>query len=375
MRTPSIPPRGPAILATLMLVAAACGGSTTPAATAPATAAPSAAAATAAPTAAPTQDPTAALAAFYTGKTVKVVIGYDPGGGYDTYARTLAAHIGRHIPGNPTVIVENMPGAGSIKAANYLFTTAPKDGTVLGTFGRGLPEAELRGDEGPQFKSIQFNWVGSMNDEVSICVVRSDSPVKKFQDALTTSIKVGATGPNDDTGFFPKFLNALLGTKFQIVTGYAGGNDVNLAIERGEVQGRCGFSWSSLVSTREQWMKDKFVTILVQQSLNKHPDIPKEVPLILEFMKTDEQKQLAEVVYSRQAMGRPFAAPPGIPAERVKALRDAFDKTMKDPQFLADANKAKQELNPKSGAEVQAVVEKMFKTSPALVAKLKELTK
>lgn len=359
--------RALSVLAILALVAAACGGAP-PAATSAPTAAPTAAAATAPPT--PTPDP---VAAFYTGKTVKVVVGYAPGGGYDTYARTLAAHIGKQIPGNPTVIVENMAGAGSLKAANYLFTTAPKDGTVFGTFGRGLPEAELRGDEGPQFKSTQFNWIGSMNDEVSVCIVRSDSKTKTFQDALTNTVRVGATGPNDDTGFFPSFLNGLLGTKFDVKTGYPGGNDVNLAIERGEVEGRCGFSWSSLVSTRPQWLKDKFVTILVQMSLNKHPDIPKEVPLVLEFMKSDEQKAIAGVVFARQAMGRPYAAPPGIPAERVKALRAAFEQTMKDPAFLEAATKAKQEINSKNGEEIQKIVEKIFQTPPALVDKLKKL--
>lgn len=359
--------RAIAILASLMLVAAACGGAAPPAATSAPTAAPPAAAT---PAATPTQDP---VAAFYTGKTVRIVIGYAPGGGYDTYARTLAAHIGKHIPGKPTVIVENMAGAGSMKAANHLFTAAPKDGTVFGTFGRGLPEAELRGDEGAQFKARQFNWIGSMNEEVSVCVVRSDSPIKTLEDAMKQPVAVGATGPNDDTGFFPRILNSLIGTKFELKTGYPGGNDVNLAIERGEVQGRCGWSWSSVVSTRQQWLDTKYVTILTQMSLNKHPDIPKDVRLVTEFAKTADDKQLLEVIFARQAMGRPYAAPPGIPAERVKALQDAFDKTMKDPEFLADAKKAKQEINPASGPAVKAIVDKIFTTSPALVTRLKEI--
>lgn len=356
--------RAIAILASLMLVAAACGGTAQPAPTASAT--------TAAPTPAPTptEDP---VAAFYTGKTVKVIVGYNPGGGYDTYARTLAAHIGKHIPGKPTVIVENMAGAGSMKALNHLFTAAPKDGTVFATFGRGLPEAELRGDEGVQFKAKELTWLGSMNEEVSVCIVRSDSPIKTLEDAMKQSVPVGATGPNDDTGFFPRILNALIGTKFELKTGYPGGNDVNLAIERGEVQGRCGFSWSSLVSTRQQWLTDKFVTILTQMSLNKHPDIPKEVRLVTEFAKNADDKQLLEVIFARQAMGRPYAAPPGLPAERAKALQDAFEKTMKDPEFLAAAKTAKQEINPANAAQVKAIVEKIFNTSPALVTKLKEI--
>lgn len=355
--------RALAISLATLLVASACGPA----------AGPGTGAATSPPAAASTAAATADVGAFYKGKTVSVLVGYAPGGGYDTYARTLSQFIGRHIPGNPTVIVENVPGAGSIKAANQLFASSPKDGTVFGTFSRGLPYTELVGDPAAQFKSTQFNWIGSMNDEVSICILRSDSPVKAFDQLLTTSVKIGATGPDDDTGFFPRFLNGALGTKFELVTGYAGGNDVNLAIERGEVQGRCGFSWSSIVSTKPQWLKDKFVNILLQMSLAKHPDIPKEVPLIMEYAKNDEQRQMMEVIFSRQTMGRPFAAPPGVPAERVKALRDAFDKTMVDPEFKAAADKAKQELNPKGGAEIQAIIEKIFKTPKPLIDRIKAI--
>jgi len=355
-----------AMLTTALVVLAACGPAASPGQ--PATGAPATTPAAAA-TAAATPD----VAAFYRGKTVTILVGYGPGGGYDTYARTLAAHLGTQIPGNPTVIVQNMPGAGSILSANHLFTAAPKDGTMIGTFGRGLPYTELIGQPEAKFKSAEFNWIGSMNDEVSVCVARSDAPVKKFADVFTTPLKIGATGPDDDTGFFPRFLNGLLGTKFELVTGYKGGNDVNLALERGEIQGRCGFSWSSLVSTKPQWLKDKFVTLLVQMSLAKHPDIPKDVPLIMDYAKTDEQRQLFEVIFSRQTMGRPFAAPPGVPAERVAALRTAFDKTMADPAFKADAAKAKQELNPKSGAEIQKIIAKIFTTPQAQIDKLKQI--
>lgn len=355
--------RAIAILASLMLVAAACGGTAQPAPTTAPTTAP-----TAAPS--PTEDP---VAAFYAGKTVKIIVGYTPGGGYDAYARTLSAHIGKHIPGNPTVIVENMPGAGSMKSLNYIYSAAPKDGTVFGTFGRGLPEAELRGDEGAQFKSKELTWLGSMNEEVSVCVVRTDTGIKTLQDAMEKTVTVGATGPNDDTGFFPRILNALVGTKFDLKTGYPGGSDVLLAMERGEVMGRCGWSWSSVVSTKQQWITDKYVTILTQMSLNKHPDIPKEVPLATEFVKNPDDKLLLEVIFARQAIGRPYAAPPGLPAERAKALQDAFEKTLKDPAFLEDAKKAKQEINPANAAAVKAIIDKIFSTSPALVAKLKEI--
>lgn len=354
--------RAIAILASLMLVAAACGG-TPPAATS---------APTSAATAAPTQDPTAAVAAFYSGKTVKIVIGYPPGGGYDTYARTLSAHIGRHIPGNPTVIVENMDGAGSLKALNYLYTAAPKDGTVFGTFGRGLPEAELRGDEGVAFKSKEMTWIGSMNEEVSVCVVRATSPVKSLEDATKQTVTVGATGPNDDTGFFPRVLNSLVGTKFDVKMGYPGGTDVLLAMERGEVMGRCGWSWSSVISTKKNWIDEKYVTILTQMSTNKHPDLP-NVPLATDLIKNPDDKQILEIIFARQAMGRPYAGPPGIPAERAKALQDAFEKTMADKEFLAAAAKAKQEINPANAATVKKIIDKIFATPPALVARLKQI--
>ncbi len=347
------------ILGVAALVATACGG--TPAATtAPAT---SAVAATATP------DP---VAEFYRGKTVKIIVGYSPGGGYDVYARALAARIGDYIPGKPTVIVENMAGAGSMKSANYLFTAAPKDGTEFGIFGRGLPANELTGQAEAQFKSTQFNWVGSMNDEVSVCIARSDSPIKKFEDLYTTPMKVGATGPDDDTGSFPRILNALLGTKFELVTGYPGGNDVNLAIERGEVQGRCGFSYSSLKSTKGQWLTDKFVTILTQMSAAKHAELP-NVPLVMDFAKDSDTKQLLLVVFSRQAMGRPFTLPPGVPQARVDAIRKAFMDTLNDPAFKADADKQKLEVNPRSGKEVEDIVKKIFETPENLRVKLKAI--
>lgn len=358
--------RSVALLTSALVVLAACSPAAGPSGSASSRPAASSAAGA---TVAATPD----VAAFYKGKTVTVLVGYGAGGGYDTYARTLAAHLGKHIPGTPTVIVQNMPGAGSILSANHLFSAAAKDGTVIGTFGRGLPYTELVGETEAKFKSAEFNWIGSMNDEVSVCVARSDAPIKTFDDVLKSPLKIGATGPDDDTGFFPRFLNGLLGTKFELVTGYKGGNDVNLALERGEIQGRCGFSWSSLVSTKPQWLKDKFVTLLVQMSLAKHPDIPKDVPLIMDYAKNAEQRQLLEVIFSRQTMGRPFAAPPGVPAERVAALRAAFDKTMADPEFLADAKKAKQELNPKSGDEIQKIITKIFTTPQAQRDKLKEI--
>jgi tripartite-type tricarboxylate transporter receptor subunit TctC len=317
----------------------------------------------------------AAVANFYRGKTLTILVGYTPGGGYDLYARLLAAHIGRSIPGNPTVIVQNLPGAGSMLSANTLFNTSPKDGTVIGTFARGLPAEELMQHDGVQFKSTEFNWIGSMNEEVSVCVARADSPVKTFQDVLTTPLKVGGTGPGADTDFFPQFLNGVLGTKFDLATGYPGGNDINVAMERGEVQGRCGWSWSSVISTRPQWLQEpRFINILTQMSLNKHPDLP-DVPLVTDFARNDEERTLMRVVFSRQTMGRPYAVPPGVPQDRVNALRYAFDTTLRDPQFLSEAGQGGEiEINPVSGQAVADLVAEIMRTPPDLARRLDELT-
>ncbi len=295
-----------------------------------------------------------AVADFYRGKTFTIVVSSSAGGGYDLYARSLARHIGRFIPGNPTVIVQNMPGAGGIVAANTVFT-GTQDGTTIAAFSRGLPAEELFGTEGVRFRANEYKWLGSMNDEVSVCAARGDSPVKKFEDMYTTELLVGGTGAGADTDYFPQVLNALLGTRFRIASGYPGGNEINLGVERGELQGRCGWSYSSVVSTRAEWFKQPpFMHLLVQMALKKHADIP-DVPLVVDFAKTDEQRQLLRVVFSRQTMGRPFAIPPQVPPDRVAALRTAFDKTMRDPEFLAEADKAKLEVNnPVTGEEVQA---------------------
>lgn len=313
----------------------------------------------------------AAVADFYRGKTLTVVVSSTPGGGYDLYGRALARHIGRFIPGNPTVIVQNVPGGGGIVAANNVFSGS-QDGTTIGAFSRGLPAEELFGMEGVRFKSNDFKWLGSMNDEVSVCAIRADAPVKKFEDLYTTEAIVGGSGA--DTDYFPQVLNALLGTRFRVAQGYPGGNEINLGVERGEVHGRCGWSYSSVVSTRADWFKDPpFMRLLVQMALKKHADIP-DVPLVVDLAKTDEQRSLLRVVFSRQTMGRPFAIPPQVPADRVAALRTAFDKMMRDPEFLAEAERTKLEVNnPVTGEEVQAIVAEVMRVPPDQAKKLADI--
>ncbi len=315
------------------------------------------------------------VAAFYRGKTLSIIVGYSAGGGYDLYARVLAEHMKKYIPGNPNIIVQNMPGGGSLVAANHLFNSAPKDGTVFGIVGRGVAQSELAGAEGVQFRAREFNWLGSMNEEVSVCVSRVDSGVSKFEDLYTRTLRVGGTGPGADTDFFPLVLNAVLGTKFELIPGYPGGNEINLGMERGELQGRCGWSWSSVVSTRADWLKEpRFINVLIQMALNKHKDPQlRDVPLVLDLAKNQDDRALLELLFSRQTMGRPFMAPPGVPAARVQALRDAFMRTMEDKEFLEAAQKANLELNPASGQAVQQIVDKMFSTKPEIIERFKKV--
>jgi tripartite-type tricarboxylate transporter receptor subunit TctC len=309
---------------------------------------------------------------FYKGKTVDLYIGYSAGGGYDVYARALARHMARFIPGNPTILAKNMPGAGSLVLANWLYNVAPRDGTAFGIIARGTAFDPLLGSTKAQFDASKFNWIGSMNDEVSVCVAWHTTGITTLEQVQRKELTVGGSGPVADTDQFPKVLNATIGTKFKIVTGYPGGNDVDLAMERGEVMGRCGWSWSSVIATHKSWIDDKKINVLVQLSLSKHVDLP-HVPLIMDFAKTEEQKQIFKLVFARQPMGRPFLAPPGIPAERVAVLRKAFMDTMKSGEFLAEAEKMQLETNPVSGEAVQKIVQEVYRTPNAVAAAVAQM--
>ncbi|MGB7036864.1 MAG: hypothetical protein WBD71_15230, partial [Xanthobacteraceae bacterium] len=239
--------------------------------------------------------------------------------------------------------------------------------TAIGAISRGAAFDPLLNENGARFDASKFSWIGSATNEVSVCVALQSSGIGSFGDVLTKPLTIGATGIGDDTYQFPALMNAVLGTKFKIVTGYPGGNDITLAMERDEVQGRCGWSWSSVVATRMNWITSKKITVLVQMSLSKHPDLP-DVPLIMDLAKTDEQRQIFKLIFARQVMGRPFAAPPGVPADRLAVLRQAFSETMKDKAFLADAEKRKLEINPVDGEQIQALVQEVYRT-PAAVTK------
>jgi tripartite-type tricarboxylate transporter receptor subunit TctC len=318
--------------------------------------------------------PADGVADFYRGKNVEMYIGYSAGGGYDVYARLVARHIGKHIPGNPNVIPKNMAGAGSLKLANWLYNVAPKDGTVIGMIGRGTGFDPLFGIKGAQFQGTKFNWLGSANDEVSVCVSWHTSEVKTFDDLLRHELIVGGTGASADTDQFPKIMNAVLGTKMRVITGYPGGNDIGLAMERGEVKGRCGWSWSSVKATHQPWLDEKRVNVLIQLSLEKHPDLP-NVPLVVDLAKTDEDKKIMRLLFARQVMGRPFLAPPDLPPDRLAALRKAFMDTMRDKDFLADAERGKLEITPVSGEGIQKLVGEVYATPEAVTKRATELLK
>lgn len=307
---------------------------------------------------------------FYRGRTVTLVIGYSVAGGYDTYARVVAQHLGKHIPGNPKILPQNMEGAGSLRAANYLYNAAPKDGSVIGMFGRGMAMEPLIGTSHTQFDARKFSWLGSGTNEVSTCLTWHDSAVKTWADSLRTPFTVGGEGSGSDPDIFAKVMRSLFGVKLRLVSGYPGTAEIALAIERGEVDGRCGWSYSSLVQQRPDWVADKLVNILVQLSLTKSPALP-DVPLITDFATTDRQRQILRLVFSRQAMARPFTAPPGIPAERCDALRAAFDATMRDPEFLAEAKQRGLEVNPVSGPEIDKLIADLYATPPDIVAEVR----
>jgi len=301
-----------------------------------------------------------AVADFYRDRTVRVIIGFGVGGGFDVYARLLARHMGRHIPGRPVLVPQNIIGAGSLNAANTIYNVAPKDGTVFGTFARGMAMEALIGTNKAQFDATKFTWLGSATNELSVCATWHTSWVKTWDDLLTKPITVSGTGAGADPDTFAALMKNVFGAKLKLISSYRGTSEMNLAIERGEVDGRCGWSWGVLKSTQPGWIAEKKLNLIVQLSLQKSEELP-DVPLIMDFA-NQRQKQILKMVLSRQVMGRPFAAPPGIPQDRALALRKAFDDTLKDPVFLADANRQGLDTNPVSGTEIEKMIGELYGT-------------
>ena len=311
------------------------------------------------------------VASFYKGRTVTIDIGYSAGGGYDIYARVLAKHLGDHIPGNPTVIPQNMPGAGSLKAANYLYNIAPKDGTVLATFARGMAMQPLLDSQGIEFDAQKLTWIGSITNEVSTCAFWNTAGIKDWSDMQHKPFTVGGTGASSDTDVFSKVIRHFFHLPLKLVTGFPGGQDVVLSLQRGEVNGRCGWSWSSLISRNRALYDSKQIIVPVQLGLRKHPDLP-NVPLVMDLSDDPKIKAALKMIFARQAIARPFAAPAGVPPERLQALRDGFDATMRDPAFLQEAKTLELEVAPVRGIEIDQLIKEIYATPPDIIQLARE---
>jgi tripartite-type tricarboxylate transporter receptor subunit TctC len=300
---------------------------------------------------------------FYRGKTVTILVGFTAGGGYDLYARLLGRHIGKHIPGNPTVVVQNMPGAGSMKAVQYVYGVAAKDGLTLATVSRGMVTEPLL--NGANFDPVKLTWLGTITSETSVCATWKTSAVKTWDDMFKREFSLGGSAVGADPDTFALILRNVFGAKMKLVTGYPGGNDINLAMERQEVDGRCGWSWTSLKS-QKQWLPQ--VNLLMQFNLEKNPDLP-DVPVALERAPDNEQRQVLRLLIAGQYVGRPFFTSPDIPAERKAVLRAAFDATMNDQQFLTEAAKADLEISPISAGPIDAFLAELYRTPKDVVGK------
>jgi tripartite-type tricarboxylate transporter receptor subunit TctC len=303
---------------------------------------------------------------FYRGRTINVVIGYGPGGGYDAYARLLARHIGRHIPGNPTPVPQNMPGAGGLKATQYLYEVAPKDGTAIGTVARAQPLAPLMGNA--NFDATRFTWIGSVTDEASLCLSWSTSKARTWHDLMSTETLFAGEGQGADPDMFALGLDRVFGTKIKVITGFHSTREMTLAMQRGEVEGICGVSASTLLGQYADWISGKQVNLLVQMALRKDDRFP-DVPLVTDLAQSDEQRQVIRLIVAGQAIARPFFGPPGIPEDRKQALRAAFDHTMRDPDFLAEAQRAAMDVNPMPGAEMETFLRGLYAMPKTVVEK------
>jgi len=296
---------------------------------------------------------------FYKGRNISLVIGYSVGGGYDAYARLLARYIGKHIPGEPSIVPQQMTGAGSLRAANFLYSVAPKDGSVFGTFSRSMGISPLI--DKAEFDSRKFSWLGSVTDDNTICVTWNTSPIKSWSDFLGKPSKFGGEGAGADPDIWALLYKNVFGAKRQLVSGYPGTNDTVLAMERGEIDGLCGMSWSTIKTRHAEWLTSHSVNIIVQAALKKEPEIA-SVPLATDLVTKPEQLQIIKLLLASQAMARPFAAPPDIPADRKAALNAAFDATMKDGDFLAEAQKLDFDVRPVSAATIDALLAEVYAT-------------
>jgi tripartite-type tricarboxylate transporter receptor subunit TctC len=304
-------------------------------------------------------------------QTVTMVVGYSPGASYDIYMRTFARHLGKHLPGHPNVIAQNMAGAGSLRSANFIYNSAPKDGTTLGVFARGLAMQPLLDNTGIQYDPLKFNWIGSLTSDVSLVLSWHTRPFKSIDDLRAREMVVAGTGSGADSVIFPYILNGVLGTKMKIVTGYPGAADFLLAVERQEADGTAGVSWSGLNAAKPEWIANKRINVILQLGLKKHSGM-NPAPLVMEFAKNDTDRGALELIFSRQDMAYPIVAPPGVPPERVAVLRKAFEAVMKDPEYLADAKKQHLETDFMRGEDIEAVIKGLAASPPEVIERARK---
>jgi tripartite-type tricarboxylate transporter receptor subunit TctC len=307
------------------------------------------------------------------GKTVSLIIGFGPGGGYDLWGRTVARHIGKHLPGKPFVVPQNMPGAGSYVAASHIYGAAPKDGTVIGIIARDAALGPLSNAPGARFDATKLSWLGSPTKERNVCIAHNTAKVKTASDLRDKELILGDTGPGTGTRSYPKVLNDLLGYRFKLVSGFRSSADVFLAMERGEVEGICE-SLDSINQRRPKWIVDKVVNVLLQSGNEPRPEL-KDVPNVLSLARKPEEKQVLEYLYAGQDIGRPFVAPPDLPPQRLKMLRDAFSATMKDPDFVAEVKRSNLDLEPENGEHLAALISKIYATPKAVIERVGNLIK
>lgn len=306
---------------------------------------------------------------FYKGKTISVIAGFAPGGGYDLYARLLSRHLGDHVAGHPTIVVQNMDGAGSVRAANYVYVNAPKDGTVIAAVNQNMPMYQLLGGKAAQFDAAKMQWLGSLASSNSLLYTWHTSTAKTLEDAKQREVILGGTGTNSDSHIYPSLLNNMFGTKFKMIHGYtSGGKEVHLAMERGEVEGRGGNTWASIVSTNRAYIDGHKLNFLVQIGFKTEPEL-KDVPLLIDLARTDEEKQIITVVTLPTFIGYAHWLAPEVPADRVRILRAGYREMLKDPSFLADAEKAGILLKPQSGEDIEAVVKRAAQTPRPVLEK------
>jgi tripartite-type tricarboxylate transporter receptor subunit TctC len=308
---------------------------------------------------------------FYKGKQIDIIVGSLAGGGYDQYARVLARYMPAHIPGNPQIVVKNNPGGGGRAAMNQVYNVSAKDGTVMGITTRNVTWDPLYGEQ-VTFDPTKLSWLGSLNSDTSLCVVWHTTPHKTLDAMKTNEVLMGSGGPTISDSVHVKVLNQIAKTKMKLVLGYKGSTDVHLAMERGEVQGRCGLTWGSIQARYGHWMAEKKISLVAQFALNKNPELP-DVPFIMDLAQTTEQKQMIELLLAANEMGRPFFLPPGVPKDRIQTLQNALVATAKDPKFIAEADKQGMELQLMTGDEVERLVARIYASPKAIVEMAKQI--